>query len=549
MKMKVEVRADSVHIEGYVNAVERDSKIINVLPIGQCVEQIRAGAFGQALRDGVDVEILENHNFNRKLGSIAEGNLKLSEDTIGLRAAADIYDNDVIDKARRGLIKGWSFGFVCKDDKVENRADNVPRRIVNELDLKEVSLIDGNMTPCYVGTLVEVRGQELVEIRDFVDDEIETVDETAEGTAEEERAKPDYSYYDAVMQLLELRYNPYHDPSNGRFTSGGGGGGGAVLMIPKGHKGVYKGYKKELAKSSMAAGKMAAERIKAMGGDTDEYGNYNYAKHGGLKRFSGVGSQTPSATIDVQTGNVASQATNSGNGLTNSGNSGTMESAERGSFKTDIATFKKSKVAYKEVQMLETPLAESEIIEKLGGGDRTKGSCVSVAYAYAANKAGYDVTDYRGGESQEIMSSNNRYRIGGLTDSVAPNNSFLKSMTPGQKMKFLKTNISEGDEYVVSAARHCAVVKKDGGKLYYLELQQEPGVRYTNGIGVKGWKPMTKASTMSERFGDKKRYGRYSGMTMIKVSDLPKAEGFREMMGYINTAADKQQKGYGGYAK
>ena len=34
----------------------------------------------------------------------------------------------------------------------------------------------------------------------------------------------------------ELRYNPYHDPSNGRFCSGGGGGGG-VLYVGKGQKG------------------------------------------------------------------------------------------------------------------------------------------------------------------------------------------------------------------------------------------------------------------------------------------------------------------------
>lgn len=33
----------------------------------------------------------------------------------------------------------------------------------------------------------------------------------------------------------ELRYNPYHDPGNGRFCSGGGGGG--VLVVPKGQKG------------------------------------------------------------------------------------------------------------------------------------------------------------------------------------------------------------------------------------------------------------------------------------------------------------------------
>ena len=215
MKMKVEVRADSVHIEGYVNAVERDSKIINVLPIGQCVEQIRAGAFEQSLRDGEAVAILENHDINRKLGSVKEGNLKLYEDTIGLRAAADIYDNDVIDKARRGLIKGWSFGFVCKDSQIEDRADNVPRRIVKALELKEVSLIDGNMMPCYAGTLVEVRGAEPVEWRvseAVVEVRAEAVENGAENgaenTAADERAEPDYSYYDAVMQLLEMKHDP-----------------------------------------------------------------------------------------------------------------------------------------------------------------------------------------------------------------------------------------------------------------------------------------------------------------------------------------------------
>ena len=42
----IEIRADdSVHIEGYVNAVERDSKIINIPNVGRCVEQIRAGGF------------------------------------------------------------------------------------------------------------------------------------------------------------------------------------------------------------------------------------------------------------------------------------------------------------------------------------------------------------------------------------------------------------------------------------------------------------------------------------------------------------------------
>ena len=49
----------------------------------------------------------------------------------------------------------------------------------------------------------------------------------------------DIEYFKRRQQLIELRYNPYHDPSNGRFTSGGGGGGG-MLVVPKGQKG--KGF-------------------------------------------------------------------------------------------------------------------------------------------------------------------------------------------------------------------------------------------------------------------------------------------------------------------
>ena len=49
----------------------------------------------------------------------------------------------------------------------------------------------------------------------------------------------DIDYFRKRQKLIELRYNPYHDPSNGRFTSGGGGGGG-MLVVPKGQKG--KGF-------------------------------------------------------------------------------------------------------------------------------------------------------------------------------------------------------------------------------------------------------------------------------------------------------------------
>lgn len=41
----------------------------------------------------------------------------------------------------------------------------------------------------------------------------------------------------AECKLAELRYNPYHDPTNGRFTTADGGGTGAFLHVPMGRKG------------------------------------------------------------------------------------------------------------------------------------------------------------------------------------------------------------------------------------------------------------------------------------------------------------------------
>lgn len=34
----------------------------------------------------------------------------------------------------------------------------------------------------------------------------------------------------AEQEVIEERYNKYHDPRNGRFTNGSGGGGGSALI-------------------------------------------------------------------------------------------------------------------------------------------------------------------------------------------------------------------------------------------------------------------------------------------------------------------------------
>lgn len=164
--MRIEVRNDGVVLDGYVNAVGRDSKVI-ITPHGRCVEQIAPGTFQKALERTDNVNMLLNHDETRSLGSTQKGNLELFEDNIGLRAIATVTDSEVIQKAREKKLKGWSFGMHVKHDELEERANNVPRRLVDDLDLFEVSLIDERLSPCYTGTSVEQRaeGETIKELR------------------------------------------------------------------------------------------------------------------------------------------------------------------------------------------------------------------------------------------------------------------------------------------------------------------------------------------------------------------------------------------------
>lgn len=153
--MKIIIRADHVHIEGYVNAVERLSKPITER-LGTFRERVCAGTFKKALKRAPDVRILLNHNEARDLGGIKDGNLKLEEDSIGLRAEADVYDQDVIKDAKAGNLVGWSFGFFPIDSR-DTSEDGMPIKELHEIDLREVSLLNKSHTPAYDGTLVAVR--------------------------------------------------------------------------------------------------------------------------------------------------------------------------------------------------------------------------------------------------------------------------------------------------------------------------------------------------------------------------------------------------------
>ena len=154
--MRIEIRNDSVVLDGYVNVVDRESKPIPSVK-GKFIEKIKPGAFQRSLEKRANVDLLLNHDKNRKLGSTSEGNLELFEDNIGLRAICTVTDPDVIDKAKNKELRGWSFGFYAEKDKLESVENGYERRMVEELDLFEVSIVDNTKNPAYAGTSIEMR--------------------------------------------------------------------------------------------------------------------------------------------------------------------------------------------------------------------------------------------------------------------------------------------------------------------------------------------------------------------------------------------------------
>lgn len=220
--MQIRVKEDCVEIDGYVNAVERNSKPL-WSRMGNFIERVCKGAFKKALSRNDNVRILLNHDPERDLGGTKDGNLELEEDNIGLHARATITDKEVIEDARNGNLVGWSFGFADTPNGVERSIDSetgLPLRKLRDLDLFEVSLLNRAKTPAYDGTLVTVRSDETLHFRadDFIDDvtireetpekkeetpEANKPDETKPQQTESEANTIDYSKYENIISEMK----------------------------------------------------------------------------------------------------------------------------------------------------------------------------------------------------------------------------------------------------------------------------------------------------------------------------------------------------------
>ena len=212
--------------------------------------------------------------------------------------------------------------------------------------------------------------------------------------------------------------------------------------------------------------------------------------------------------------------------------------------KSVIEGAKLNNIKYNEVKALPNELTEEEIIERLGGGDLTRGSCQSLSLAYIGNKHGLDVLDFRGGNSWDYFASypldNKLLDFNGVVGYTEVNKNGLKVAAE------LLKKVENDKEYMLATGRHAAIVKKIDGQLHYLELQS--GVN-----GGNGFKPINEF-ILRNRFGITKTR-RVLGSTveqggyLFEVDSFKDNEAFKEMLGYLNTAIDKQKKGVRGGLK
>lgn len=211
--MKIEIRNDSVVLDGYVNAVARDSKELHE-GNKTFIEQIEPKAFDRALKRANNILCLLNHNHNEVLGSTKEGTVDLREDNIGLRATCTITNPEVIRSAKENKLRGWSFGFSPLRQKITKLASGIEHRVVEELNLFEVSIIDDKMIPAYDGTSIEerandiqIRSTDFEDVRiDIVESETRTSDDVKD-KQEEKTTKNDKKVDERVSKYYEAYKN------------------------------------------------------------------------------------------------------------------------------------------------------------------------------------------------------------------------------------------------------------------------------------------------------------------------------------------------------
>jgi HK97 family phage prohead protease len=133
-------------------------------------EVIKEGAFKRSLKSRNEIKLFMNHNTDVVLGSTRAGTLKLTEDSRGLLAQADLPDTsagrDLSVLMKRGDVSSMSFGFSVPPKGDAWSKDGATREL-HQIRLHEVSIVTG--FPAYQATTASVRSLDILATRTAVD--------------------------------------------------------------------------------------------------------------------------------------------------------------------------------------------------------------------------------------------------------------------------------------------------------------------------------------------------------------------------------------------
>jgi len=199
-------------------------------------------------------------------------------------------------------------------------------------------------------------------------------------------------------------------------------------------------------------------------------------------------------------------------------------------------------VDYLDVSQHTIQYTDEELITRISGGDMTSGSCSSLGLAWAGNRAGLDVLDYRGGNSMKIFSR--RSNILKVADMDGVVSTVQKGYNDVKNATTLLKSMEMNKEYYLATGTHASIVKHTESGYYYLELQSATD---------SGWTKWG-SNTLKKRFGCTKSCT-VAGMkfeqtsVLIDVDSLGNSDEFKTMLGYINTNEGSQKKGVSGRVK
>lgn len=197
-------------------------------------------------------------------------------------------------------------------------------------------------------------------------------------------------------------------------------------------------------------------------------------------------------------------------------------------------------VEYKPIQPSSLTRSEQQIIGNISGGDMTEGSCSSLALAYAGNRAGYVVYDFRDGQSREVFSR--RETIEQIANLDGVNSIILHGTDDIACAQRLLLSMEPGRQYYMATGAHAAVVRLNNEGIYqYLELQS--GTPSEN-----GWHYLN-PRVLYLRFGCEVDQSRGYSNYLIELDSLQNNAEFLDLLGYINTDETAQMRGASGHVR